>query len=36
MKTGSFTGRKLGDYVNDQQSDFRNARRVINGNRSRR
>ena len=31
MKTGSFTGRKLGDYVNDQQSDFRNARRVING-----
>lgn len=31
MKTGSFTGRKLGDYVNDTQSDFRGARRVING-----
>lgn len=31
MKTGSFTGRKLGDYVNENQTDFRNARRVING-----
>lgn len=31
MKTGSFTGRSLERYVNENQSDYRNARRVING-----
>lgn len=31
FKTGTFTGRKLTDYVNRLQSDFVNARRCING-----
>jgi predicted chitinase len=31
FKTGSFTGKKLSDYVNSQKVDFVNARRVING-----
>jgi predicted chitinase len=31
FRTGSFTGRKLSDYVNVQATDFRNARRCING-----
>ncbi|HNI60948.1 MAG TPA: hypothetical protein PKW11_13465, partial [Pseudomonadota bacterium] len=31
MRDGTFTGRKLGDYVNDQKTDYYNARRVING-----
>jgi LysM repeat protein len=31
MQEGEFTGRALGDYVNDTQTDFRNARRVVNG-----
>lgn len=30
-KTGAFTGRKLGDYINGPNRDFWNARRVING-----
>jgi len=30
-RTGAFTGRKLGDYINGGQRDFYNARRVING-----
>ena len=29
--TGAFTGRKLTDYVNRDRTDFRNARRCING-----
>jgi predicted chitinase len=29
--TGSFTGRKLTDYVNNSKTDFTNARRCING-----
>lgn len=28
---GWFTGKKLSDYINDNKSDFINARRVING-----
>ncbi len=28
---GWFTGKKIGDYITLQKSDFRNARRVING-----
>lgn len=28
---GTFTGKKLGDYINAKGCDFRNARRVING-----
>lgn len=31
MLLGTFTGRKLGDYINDQACDFKNARRVVNG-----
>lgn len=31
MRDGTFTGRKLSDYVNDDKTDFYNARRVING-----
>ncbi len=29
--TGAFTGSKLTDYVNKHQTDFKNARRCING-----
>lgn len=28
---GIFTGKKLGDYINDSKCDYINARRVING-----
>ena len=31
MLEGWFTGKKLGDYVNDQVTDYYNARRVVNG-----
>lgn len=31
MKEGSFTGKKLSDYLGGGQSDFRDARRIING-----
>lgn len=31
MKAGTFTGRKLGDYVGNGRTDFHNARRVVNG-----
>lgn len=31
FKTGTFTGRKIGDYINRSQTDFLNARRCING-----
>ena len=31
MFYGFFTGKKLGDYVNENKSDYYNARRVING-----
>lgn len=31
FKTGSFTGRKISDYVNEHNVDFVNARRCING-----
>jgi predicted chitinase len=31
FKTGTFTGRKISDYVNDHKTDFANARRCING-----
>lgn len=30
-KEGWFTGKKLSDYITLQKSDFRNARRIING-----
>jgi len=31
MRHGSFTGKKLADYINDQATDYKNARRIING-----
>ena len=31
MEHGSFTGRRLSDYFNDKETDFVNARRIING-----
>jgi len=31
MKYGSFTGKKLSDYINAQKVDFLQARRIING-----
>jgi predicted chitinase len=31
FKTGTFTGRKITDYINDFDTDFINARRCING-----
>jgi predicted chitinase len=31
LKTGSFTGRKITDYINDSTTDFVGARRCING-----
>lgn len=31
MKQGSFTGKKLDDYINGSQSDFTGARRIVNG-----
>jgi hypothetical protein len=30
FKTGAFTGKKLTDYINDQDTDFFQARRCIN------
>jgi predicted chitinase len=31
MKLGTFTGRKLDDFISGEARDFRNARRIING-----
>jgi hypothetical protein len=31
MKEGWFTGKKLSDYITLQKSDFKNARRIVNG-----
>ena len=31
FKTGAFTGKKLSKYINENKTDFRNARRCING-----
>jgi hypothetical protein len=31
FKTGTFTGRKISDYINERKKDFFNARRCING-----
>lgn len=31
MRGGLFTGRKLGDYINDHRCDYRLARQIING-----
>lgn len=31
MRKGSFTGKKLGDYIKAGNADYRNARRIING-----
>jgi predicted chitinase len=31
FKTGAFTGKKITTYINDEQTDFYNARRCING-----
>lgn len=31
MRTGMFTGRKLSDFFNDKKTDYKNARRIING-----
>ncbi|MCW5959282.1 MAG: hypothetical protein KIS76_03915 [Pyrinomonadaceae bacterium] len=31
MFGGWFTGKALGDYINDSKTDYRNARRIING-----
>jgi hypothetical protein len=30
MRKGSFTGKKLGDYIHNSSCDYRNARRIIN------
>lgn len=30
-KNGTFTGRKLSDYINSRKKDYYNARRIING-----
>jgi hypothetical protein len=31
MRKGSFTGKKLSDYIHDSTCDYRNARKIING-----
>jgi len=31
MAHGSYTGKKLSDYINDQKCDFAGARKIING-----
>lgn len=31
MRKGSFTGKKLADYINGSACDYKNARRIING-----
>ena len=31
MRKGSFTGRRLDQFINEQICDYRNARRIING-----
>ena len=31
MRKGSFTGKKLSDYIHDTICDYKNARRIING-----
>lgn len=31
MRNGTFTSKKLNDYINAQGCDYRNARRIING-----
>jgi len=31
MKHGTFTGKKISDYINRKKHDYRRARRVING-----
>lgn len=31
MRNGSFTGKKLSDYISGDTCDYRNARRIING-----
>ena len=31
MRKGTFTGKKLADYINAQGCDYKNARRIING-----
>jgi predicted chitinase len=32
MEEGSFTGKKLGDFFNETTENWKNARRIINGN----
>ena len=31
FKNGTFTGKKIADYINDSKTDYKNARRCING-----
>lgn len=31
MRLGTFTGRKLSDYISGSKADYKNARRIING-----
>jgi putative chitinase len=31
MRKGTFTGKKLADYINAKGADYRNARKIING-----
>ncbi len=31
MRNGSFTGKKLSDYITSNSADYKNARRIING-----
>jgi len=31
MRNGIFTGKRLADYIHDEECDYVNARRIING-----
>jgi len=31
MAHGTYTGKKLSDYINDKKTDYANARRIVNG-----
>lgn len=31
MRTGMFTGRKLGEFINRSETDYKNARKTVNG-----
>jgi hypothetical protein len=31
MRLGTFTGKKLSDYFNEDREEWKNARRIVNG-----